>query len=167
MQEMSCTKHESLFQNTFSLEVLYCCLTPKEVVQQQGRGAPCTFNSEFQHFSSKQDAASAQAQTRFNADDRRFPRKAYEDRNLLWRGTQWRRWDADERAQAMGLPGSIVSPMLQADRPHCRQAAMSTAVGNSFPVPSLMAMFMMLFQLLTPAIEQEKTTPHSMKALVL
>ena len=136
---------------------------PKEVVQQQGRGATYTFTSEFARFLPNRTLLVLRHKSVFNADDRQCPPEAYEDRCLLWRGTQWRPWDGDERAQAMGLSVSIPSPILQADGAlHCLQASMSTAVGNSFQVPSLMAMFMMLFQLLTLAkarslsLEQEK-----------
>ena len=110
---------------------------PKEVVQQQGRGAAYTFTIEIRHFPRKQNATSAQAQARCDAEDRRFPSRAHEDRSLQWQRTRWRPWDADERAQPMGLHVSIVSPMIQADLPlHCRQSSRSTAVGNSFHVLS-------------------------------
>ena len=60
--------------------------------------------------------------------------------------------------------------MNQTDIPlHGRQASMSTLVGNSFHVPSLMAMLMMLFQSVMPAVarplspEQEKQLHSRLK----
>ena len=61
----------------------------------------------------------------------------------------------------MGLLAYIVSRMTRMDRPlHSRRASMTTAIGNRLHVPSLMAVFIMLFQLLMPAVARPLSLQH-------
>ena len=125
---------------------------PRDVVKNKGKGAAATFTQEFFHSTDRKHQASPRAQQRFEQDARRFPVASYEDHSLLWLGDKWRQWNPCERAQAMGIPPSILAPFDDDGTVPLQQrtALQASAIGNGFHVPTLMAMLIILFQLLEP-----------------
>ena len=73
------------FQNDFKP-----LFDPSTVVARQGHGALHTFTREFRHPTDRVGQVSAAAAARFEADLRRFPPVAYEERSLLWSDDKWR-----------------------------------------------------------------------------
>ena len=126
-------------------------IEPCNVVLEEGRGAGYTFTRELRHPDDRTSRASSAAVARFETDHRRYPPDSYEERNLVWRGQEWRTWSSSERAQAMGLPPDLLKSFDEFDEPVAVQnVGRCSAVGNNFHIPSLMAVLLILFQLLMP-----------------
>ena len=140
-------------------------IEPLSVVREEGKGAGYTFTREFRHPDDRASRASPAAVARFEAYHRRYPPDAYEERHLVWRGQDWRTWSSAECAQAMGLPPDLLRPFHEFDEPIAVQnAGKCSAVGNSFHVPSMMAVLLILFQLLMP-VEPRKAPAGANSAL--
>ena len=69
----------------------------KKIVKENGKGALYTFTREFFHTEATK-SASAAAVRRWKQDYHQFPTDAYEEENVLWKGTKWRVLAPEERA---------------------------------------------------------------------
>ena len=128
------------------------CIDPHKVVRDKGVGAIHPFVREFPHPEDRVREASAEAVTRFYADDKRFPPSAYEEPSMAWKGTQCRTFTPDERAQMHMLPPSAVIGAAVAENSRARKEQVrNSLIGNSLHVPSIMLAFIVLLQLLPPA----------------
>ena len=117
-----------------------------DVVAAQGKGAMHTFTREFRHPTDRVSQATPGAAGRFEADHRRFPPTAYEERSLLWRGDLWRVPSPAERAEVMGFPPGLLRPV--AGTQDQRVQIQNSLVGNGFHIPSIMLLLCLLPQLL-------------------
>ena len=106
-----------------------------------------TFTREFCHPVDRVPMAAPAARERFFQDNKRFPPDSYSDSSLLWKGDQWRQPCPVERASLMGIPAGLVRdiPREQAIEPR-KTAIGNCLIGNSFHVPSLMLVLIILFQ---------------------
>ena len=108
-----------------------------------------TFTRSFEHPRLPDVAASAEARERYQADKRAFPAFAYEDASLLWKGRDWRQPNAQERATLMGIPSSILQwAVPEEEDVTWSEQVRASLVGNSFHVPSLMVVLMILLQMI-------------------
>ncbi|CAE8586815.1 unnamed protein product, partial [Polarella glacialis] len=86
---------------------------------------------------------------RFEADGRRFPAISYEPQSLMWSRTgSWRPPCPTERASLMMLPHDVVTSVSvdSSEETLQREARQNNLVGNSFHIPSLMMVLILLFQ---------------------
>ena len=125
-------------------------IDPAHVVRRNGQGAIFTFTRRFRHPDDSAQGCSRQAHQRFNASDRPFPTKAFEDQSLMWRGDKWRLPDTAERAKMMGLPEDLLRTPTERTAANAGSAetAAQCAIGNAFHVPSFMLFLILLFQTL-------------------
>ena len=119
---------------------------PAEVCMEKAEPMS-TFSREFWHPTDRLQAASRQAQERFELDHRRFPPSAYEDPSLLWQGAQWRQPTPAERATIMGIPTTALQQIAPGLNKAERTAKLNSIIGNGFHLPSMMLALLMLFQL--------------------
>ncbi|CAE7300004.1 DNMT3A, partial [Symbiodinium necroappetens] len=107
-----------------------------------------TFTRSFEHPRLPDVAASDEARRRYQEGERAYPAFAYEDASLLWKGREWRQPNAQERATLMGIPSSILqwAAPEEEDVQH-RERVRASLIGNSFHVPSLMVVLMILLQM--------------------
>lgn len=75
---------------------------------QRGKGSIHPFTREFFHPEDRVSEVSPAAAQRFYEDHRRFPPASYEEQSLLWKGTEWRQLEPEERTQMMGWPIHIL-----------------------------------------------------------
>ncbi|CAE7369460.1 DNMT3A, partial [Symbiodinium necroappetens] len=108
-----------------------------------------TFTRSFEHPRLPDVAASDEARRRYQEGERAYPAFAYEDASLLWKGREWRQPNAQERATLMGIPSSILqwAAPEEEDVKH-RERVRASLIGNSFHVPSLMVVLMILLQMI-------------------
>ena len=109
-----------------------------------------TFTRAFVHPKSPDVRASPEACDRYQLDGRTYPAFAYEQQSLLWREQQWRQPNASERAALMCIPASMLQ-WLEKDSsssPRETEHKRASLIGNSFHVPSVMLVLVLLFQLL-------------------
>ena len=108
-----------------------------------------TFTQSFEHPRLPDVAASDEACRRYQEGARAYPAFAYEDESLLWKGRDWRQPNAQERATLMGIPSSILqwAAPEEEDIQH-RERVRASLIGNSFHVPSLMVVLMILLQMI-------------------
>ena len=119
---------------------------PEVVVKEGGRGAMFPFTREFEHPDERVSEA-WEVVERWNHDGKRFPVGAYTEKNLLWRGQEWRTLNSSERAQAHGCPPSAVRPdYTESMRASEAERMANCAIGNGFHIPSVMLVFMLLLQ---------------------
>ena len=120
---------------------------PAEVAA--GRESPMhVFVREFPHPVDRVEAVDLQTRLRFEMDQRRFPPSAYSVESVLWRSGEWRQPSPNERAAVMGIPSTALQEVLKTENDKAKRIAkMNSAVGNSFHIPSVMLVLVLLFQL--------------------
>ena len=119
---------------------------PSQVVAQKGKGSIHPFTREFFHPEDRVPEVSPAAAQRFYEDHRRFPPASYEEQSLLWKGTDWRQLEPEERTQLMGWPIHFTAP-----RSHDAQRSPSvqnSVIGNGFHIPTILAVLCFIPQLL-------------------
>ncbi|CAE8612721.1 unnamed protein product [Polarella glacialis] len=122
---------------------------PEDVMRASGKGAMATLGQEFRHPAVNLDKLTQGALHRFDADGRRFPALSYEPQSLLWsKLATWRPPCPTERASLMMLPLDAVAAVGvdSGKTAPQREARQNNLVGNSFHIPSLMMVLILLFQ---------------------
>ena len=80
---------------------------------------------------------------RWRSDRQRFPPRAYEARNLLWKGSDpplWRRCSSAERLAICGFPVTALDEILGSNRGPV-EARRNTLVGQGFHLPFTIVLF--------------------------
>ncbi|CAE8593271.1 unnamed protein product, partial [Polarella glacialis] len=122
---------------------------PEDVMKASGRRAMATMSQEFCHPAVNLEKLTQEALRRFDADGRRFPALSYEPQSLMWsKLPTWRPPCPTERASLMMLPHDVVTSVSvdKGEEAPQREARQNSLVGNSFHIPSLMMVLILLFQ---------------------
>ncbi|CAE8638050.1 unnamed protein product, partial [Polarella glacialis] len=122
---------------------------PEDVMKRSGKGGMATFSQEFGHLPVNLSKLTQGALRRFEADGRRFPAISYEPQSLMWsKSGTWRPPCPTERASLMMLPHDVVTSVSvdSSEETPQREARQNNLVGNSFHIPSLMMVLILLFQ---------------------
>ena len=127
---------------------------PAVVMRAGGHGGFHTFTREFFHPSDRVATVSAEAASRFFADNRRFPPGAYEDHSLLWNRSHWRQPSSSERCGMMAIPPASVAVFPPGRSESQREQVRNSLVGNGFHLPSVMMLMCLL-----PALMEAKFNP--------
>lgn len=131
-------------------------IAPEQIVQRGGKGAMFTFTREFKHPADRCRHVSKDAAKRFEQDGRRFPPDVYEDKNLLWKGEDWRTYNSSERAQIMGWPMEAITTPEQRVSWTRQERQRNSWLGNGFHAPSIMVFFWIVMQ----TVQQAESFTH-------
>ena len=109
------------------------------------RARPCSFTEEFWQEWSHQEATSVADDVlfRWRSDRQRFPPRAYEARNLVWKGSDpplWRTFSSAERLAICGFPVTALDEILKSAR-GLVVARRNTLVGQGFHQPFTIVLF--------------------------
>ena len=119
---------------------------PSQVVMQRGKGSIHPFTREFFHPEDRVSEVSPAAAQRFYEDHRRFPPASYEEQSLLWKGTEWRQLEPEERTQMMGWPIHFTAPRHSDSQRS--PSVQNSVIGNGFHIPTILAVLCCIPQLL-------------------
>ena len=120
---------------------------PRTLVKEGGDKALYPFVRCFPHPEDLCHRATPEAVERFRQDNRRYPPAAYEARNLLWRGEEWRQPSSRERACIHEVPFDILKPCDTIQDPDLREASRASLLGNGWHMGTFLVVLFMRVQL--------------------
>ena len=130
------------FENGFSLN-----MDPRAVMEARVP-ALHSFTEEFLHEVDHEDATSVAKDVllRWRSDSQRFLPRAYEARNLVWKGSDpplWRTLSSAERLAICGFPVTGLDEVLGSVRGPV-EARRNTLIGRGFHLPSIIVLFTLM-----------------------
>ena len=120
---------------------------PHTLMKEGGDKALYPFVRCFPHPEDLINRATPEAVERFRQDKRRYPPAAYEAKNLLWRGEDWRQPTARERACIHEVPFDILKPCDEIQDADLREATRASLLGNGWHMGTFLVVLFMLIQL--------------------
>ena len=129
-------------ENGFSLN-----MDPRAVMEAR-TPALHPFTEEFLHWVDSEYATfvAKDVSHRWRSDGQRFPPRAYETRNLVWKGSDpplWRTLSSAERLAICGFPVTALDEDMQSDRGPV-EARRNTLIGKGFHLPSIIVLFTLM-----------------------
>ena len=119
-------------------------MDPSEVMKANAP-APYSFTEEFWQEWDHKEATSVANDVllRWRSDRQRFPPRAFEARNLVWKGSDpplWRTFSSAERLANCGLPVTALDEIFGSNRGRV-EARRNTLVGQGFHLPFTIVLF--------------------------